>query len=64
MEVFHFFQKSFFRSNIQDDTTEDDNNQSESESESWSSASSAQDQVPQISKQDLLMVLFFFSLHY
>ncbi|CAG7865962.1 unnamed protein product [Brassica rapa] len=48
--------KSFFRSNIQDDTTEDDNNQSESESESWSSASSAQDQVPQISKQDLLMV--------
>ncbi|XP_048597232.1 eIF-2-alpha kinase GCN2 isoform X2 [Brassica napus] len=48
--------KSFFRSNIQDDTTDDDNNQSESESESWSSASSTQDQVPQISKQDLLMV--------
>ncbi|WZZ82239.1 hypothetical protein YC2023_102811 [Brassica napus] len=48
--------KSFFRSNIQDDTSEDDNNQSESESESWSSASSTQDQVPQISKQDLLMV--------
>ncbi|KAJ0246651.1 eIF-2-alpha kinase GCN2 [Hirschfeldia incana] len=49
--------KSFFRSNLQDDTTEDDNNnQSESESESWSSASSTQDQVPQISKQDLLMV--------
>ncbi|KAF8110727.1 hypothetical protein N665_0079s0043 [Sinapis alba] len=55
-----FFQnqkkKSFFRSNLQDDTTEDDNNQSERESESWSSASSTQDQVPQISKQDLLMV--------
>lgn len=55
-----FFQnqkkKSFFRSNRQDDTTEDDNNQSESESASWSSASSTQDQVAQISKQDLLMV--------
>lgn len=41
-----------------DDTTEDDSNQSESESvASWSSDSLAQDQVPQISKKDLLMVI-------
>ncbi|XP_024012818.1 eIF-2-alpha kinase GCN2 isoform X2 [Eutrema salsugineum] len=44
-------------SSLQVDTTEDDNNHSESESlGSWSSVPSAQDQVPQISKMDLLMV--------
>ncbi|XP_010512198.1 PREDICTED: eIF-2-alpha kinase GCN2-like isoform X1 [Camelina sativa] len=49
-------------SNLEDDTaegdtTEDDSSNSENESlGSWSSDSLAQDQVPQISKKDLLMV--------
>ncbi|VVB06249.1 unnamed protein product [Arabis nemorensis] len=52
-----FIQNLKKESNLMDDTTEDDSNQSESESlASWSSDSLAQDQVPQISKKDLLMV--------
>ncbi|KAL1189722.1 eIF-2-alpha kinase GCN2 [Cardamine amara subsp. amara] len=52
-----FFQNEKKKSILQDDTTEDDNSNSESESSgSWSSVSLAQDQVPQISKKDLLMV--------
>ncbi|CAN8280057.1 unnamed protein product [Cochlearia groenlandica] len=52
-----FIQNQKKESYLQDDTSEDDNNHSESESQgSWSSVSLAQDQVPQISKKDLLMV--------
>ncbi|XP_010413697.1 PREDICTED: eIF-2-alpha kinase GCN2-like [Camelina sativa] len=56
------FQNQKKESNLQDDTaedetTEDDSSNYESESlGSWSSVSLAQDQVPQISKKDLLMV--------
>jgi translation initiation factor 2-alpha kinase 4 len=51
------FQNEKKESNLQDDTAEDDSTNSESESlGSWSSDSLAQDQVPQISKKDLLMV--------
>ncbi|XP_023638005.1 eIF-2-alpha kinase GCN2 isoform X2 [Capsella rubella] len=52
-----FIQNEKKESNLQDDTAEDDSSNSESESlGSWSSDSLAQDQVPQISKKDLLMV--------
>ncbi|XP_010512199.1 PREDICTED: eIF-2-alpha kinase GCN2-like isoform X2 [Camelina sativa] len=56
------FQNQKKESNLEDDTaegdtTEDDSSNSENESlGSWSSDSLAQDQVPQISKKDLLMV--------
>ncbi|KFK40246.1 hypothetical protein AALP_AA3G349200 [Arabis alpina] len=54
---FGFFQNPKKELNLQDETAEDDNSESESESQgSWSSASLTQDQVPQISKNDLLMV--------
>uniref|UniRef100_A0A1J3D0H7 non-specific serine/threonine protein kinase n=1 Tax=Noccaea caerulescens TaxID=107243 RepID=A0A1J3D0H7_NOCCA len=52
-----FQNKNKKESSLQDDTSEDDNNDSENESlRSWSFDSLAQDQVPQISKKDLLMV--------